>query len=49
MASGEKICLEFNKNSIPVFNQELVANGIEVQSLRPLHSLEEYFLSQTKG
>ncbi|HUM96243.1 MAG TPA: ABC transporter ATP-binding protein [Chitinophagaceae bacterium] len=49
LASGERICLEFNKNSIPVFNQELVANGIEVQSLRPLHSLEEYFLSQTKG
>lgn len=48
-AVGERICLEIDKKSIPVFNKELVENGIEVQSLRPLHSLEEYFLSQTKG
>jgi len=48
-AMGERICLEIEKKSIPVFNKELVENGIEVQSLRPLHSLEEYFLSQTKG
>lgn len=43
------IKLEFNKSKIPLLNQQLVQHGIGVISLRPLHSLEEYFLSQTKA
>lgn len=42
------IRLEFNKESIPQLNKELVENGVRVMSLRPVHSLEEYFLAQTK-
>jgi ABC-type multidrug transport system ATPase subunit len=47
--SANSIKLEFEKTEIPVFNQQLVANGVEVLSLRPVHSLEDYFLSQTKA
>lgn len=43
------IRLEFNKDRVPELNRQLVQQGIEVMSLRPLHSLEEYFLSQTKA
>ncbi len=42
------IRLEFNKEDIPQLNKELVENGVPVMSLRPVHSLEEYFLAQTK-
>ena len=45
---GNEIRLEFDKNRIPEFNNALVGRGVQVQSLRPLHSLEDYFLSQTK-
>ncbi len=40
--------LECNRNEIPALNQYLVEKGIPVQSLRPLNSLEDYFLSLTK-
>ncbi|MEN9547780.1 MAG: hypothetical protein RIR12_371 [Bacteroidota bacterium] len=43
------IKLEFEKASIPAFNKDLVANNINVLSLRPVHSLEDYFLAQTKA
>jgi len=46
--SGEAIRLEFDKTNIPRLNKELVENGIEVMSLRPVHTLEDYFLAQTK-
>jgi len=42
------IKLEFDKARIPELNKQLVERGIAVMSLRPLHSLEDYFLSQTK-
>lgn len=42
------IRLEFNKDKIPDFNKELVTHDIRVDSIRPIHSLEDYFLSQTK-
>ncbi|MBL7747815.1 MAG: ABC transporter ATP-binding protein [Chitinophagaceae bacterium] len=42
------IKLEFDKVRIPELNKQLVERGIAVMSLRPLHSLEDYFLSQTK-
>lgn len=43
------IRLEFEKSSIPDFNRELIANNIDILSLRPVHSLEDYFLAQTKA
>lgn len=42
------IRLQFDKSGIPEFNKQLVEQGIRVMSLRPVHSLEDYFLSQTK-
>ncbi len=47
--SNGSIRLEFNKSAIPEFNNYLVEKEIQVLSLRPLNSLEDYFLSQTKG
>jgi ABC-type multidrug transport system ATPase subunit len=44
---GEAIVLEINKTQIPEWNRWLVANNINVISLMPRHSLEEYFLSLT--
>lgn len=46
--SNGAIRLSFNKKDIPQLNRELVQNNVEVMSLRPVHSLEEYFLAQTK-
>jgi ABC-type multidrug transport system ATPase subunit len=46
--TGNTIKLEFEKSRIAEFNRQLVQHGVDVQSLRPVHSLEEYFLSQTK-
>jgi ABC-type multidrug transport system ATPase subunit len=47
--SGNMIRLEFDKKQVPELNRQLVANGIAVMSIRPVHSLEDYFLLQTKG
>ncbi len=41
------IILEFEKEKIPVLVQDLVAAQIRVQAVRAVHSLEDYFLSQT--
>src|SRR5687767_6715422 len=46
--SDEAIRLEFDKTNIPQLNKELVENGFSVMSLRTVHSLEDYFLAQTK-
>jgi ABC-type multidrug transport system ATPase subunit len=43
-----KIRLEIDKETIPKLNRQLVQYDIPVQSLRSIHSLEEYFLSLTK-
>ncbi len=42
-----KLKLEMKKESIPEFNRQLVNAGIAVISIRPIHSLEDYFLSKT--
>lgn len=42
------IRMEFEKKMIPELTRQLVQQNIEVQSIRPVHSLEDYFLSQTK-
>ena len=47
--NDQAIRLEFDKKRIPELNEELVRQGFRVMSLRPVHSLEDYFLSQTKG
>jgi ABC-type multidrug transport system ATPase subunit len=43
------IRLEVEKARIPELHRQLVQNNIPVLSLRPLHSLEDYFLSQTNA
>jgi len=42
------IKMEFEKSKIPELTRQLVQQGIAVESIRPVHSLEDYFLSQTK-
>lgn len=44
---GCTILLELRKAEIPDLNRYLVQQDIAVQSLRPVHTLEEYFLAQT--
>ncbi len=44
---NEKILFEIEKNRIPELNRTLVEKGINVISLRPKHSLEDFFLSLT--
>jgi len=46
-AGDVAIRLEVEKDSIPELNRQLVQAGIAVSCLRPVHSLEEYFLAQT--
>ena len=42
------ILVELQKANIPDLNRVLVSNGVNIFSLRPKHSLEDYFLSVTK-
>ena len=42
---NENILMEINKIQIPELNRALVQKGINVISLRPKHSLEDFFLS----
>jgi ABC-type multidrug transport system ATPase subunit len=44
---NENILLEIDKNRIPELNRTLVEKNINVLSLRPKHSLEDFFLSLT--
>jgi ABC-type multidrug transport system ATPase subunit len=44
-----QIILQLDKQEIPSFNQSLIAMGVEVFSLQPRHSLEDYFLQITAG
>jgi ABC-2 type transport system ATP-binding protein len=41
------IIIQLSKEKIPQFNAYLISIGAEVMSLRPRHSLEDYFLSLT--
>ncbi|MBK6827398.1 MAG: ABC transporter ATP-binding protein [Chitinophagaceae bacterium] len=38
---------EMEKSRIPELTRLLVSGGLDIQSIRPVHSLEEYFLAQT--
>jgi ABC-type multidrug transport system ATPase subunit len=42
------INLEIKKELIPQFNSDLVKNNIPVNSLHPVHTLEDYFLHKTQ-
>jgi ABC-2 type transport system ATP-binding protein len=46
---SEHIYFEIGRNDVPALNQYLVNAGIAVHSLRPRHSLEDYFLQLTGG
>jgi ABC-type multidrug transport system ATPase subunit len=48
-STNDHILLEIEKGSIPALNRTLVEKGINVVSLRPKHSLEDFFLSLTKN
>jgi ABC-type multidrug transport system ATPase subunit len=45
----ETFIFKMNKKDIPDFNNYLVGNGIQVVSIQPRHSLEDYFLSLTSA
>jgi len=45
--SGEKIILKMNRDEIPDLFRELAKMDIDLVSIRPKHSLEDYFLSLT--
>ncbi|HVG14255.1 MAG TPA: ABC transporter ATP-binding protein [Chitinophagaceae bacterium] len=43
----ERILMKLHKEDIPLLNKDLVQMGVDVLSLQPKHSLEDYFLSLT--
>lgn len=43
------LLLKLNRTDIPSFHKYLVENGVEVLSIQPRHSLEDYFLQVTSG
>jgi len=47
--SGKKISINMESKDIPEVNKYLVENGIMVNALVPVRSLEDYFLSITAG
>ena len=46
---GNELIFEMHRNDIPGFNRLLVEKDVEVISLSPRHSLEDYFLRKTGG
>jgi ABC-type multidrug transport system ATPase subunit len=44
----DSVLLEMQKRNIPELNRMLVEKGVNVISLRPKHSLEDFFLSLTR-
>jgi ABC-type multidrug transport system ATPase subunit len=43
-----RILLDIPRNEVPVLVRELVEKQVEINTLKPVNSLEEYFLSLTK-
>ena len=43
------ILVKVDRRHIPSFHRTLVAMGVELESLQPRHSLEDYFLQVTSG
>lgn len=48
-SSSNKFSIVLEQKEIPLLNKFLVENGIKVNALVPVRSLEDYFLSITKG
>lgn len=46
--SPQQILIDIARDDIPVFVKDLVAMDVQIISLKPVNSLEEYFLSLTK-
>lgn len=46
---NQHILVKVNRNQIPAFHRSLVQMGVELESLQPRHSLEDYFLQVTSG
>jgi ABC-type multidrug transport system ATPase subunit len=46
---GQKLIFSIPKEEIKIFNRDLVNHSIDVISLRPKHSLEDYFLEKTNA
>jgi len=44
---GDEMLFEMNRKAIPDFNKALVECGVEVTSMTPRHSLEDFFLRLT--
>lgn len=44
---GDTVFLQIQKKQLPFFNRDLITNNVEIMSIRPVHTLEEYFLSLT--
>jgi ABC-type multidrug transport system ATPase subunit len=47
--AGNKINFKLDRNNISELNKYLVDNGVKVEALIPVRSLEDYFLSITAG
>jgi len=45
--TNQLLRFEMEKSRIPELTRLLVSGGLDIQSIRPVHSLEEYFLAQT--
>jgi hypothetical protein len=45
--TGKNIKLKMNKEDIPQLSGWLVQQGVGILAIRPVHSLEDYFLSLT--
>jgi ABC-type multidrug transport system ATPase subunit len=46
---GDAILVEIHRDQIPAFNRQVAAMGIDIISVQPRHSLEDYFLEVTSG
>ena len=44
----DKLIMDISRNDIPMFARNLVEMDVQIISLKPVNSLEEYFLSLTK-
>jgi ABC-type multidrug transport system ATPase subunit len=45
----DHVLLKMNRNELPQFHKWLVENNVEVISLQPRHTLEDFFLQVTSG
>jgi hypothetical protein len=46
-SSDKEICMQLDEKLLPTLHKNLVEMGIGVLSVKPMHSLEDYFLRIT--